>query len=355
MGDEVLPSKRGGSSLALDLCENGRHTQANSILSIQRFIMHIPDGFLSTPTCLATAALATVGIGYSLARLKAHAGDRLTPLLGVLSAGVFAGQMVNFPVMPGVSGHLLGGALAAIVLGPWGGALALTIVLVVQLLLYYDGGATVLGANVVNMALVGGWSAYVIYAVLRRAWPGPRGTVAASVLAAWTSVLLASLACAVELAASGTHPFGAVLGWLLFIHIVIGLGEAAITGLVVATIVQVRPDLLYQPDEPEGLLVRWSQVVGGGLIVAALVAIFLAPFASSWPDGLEYVAEQLGFAAAAQATFPALLPDYTLAALPDVWYSTSIAGLIGVGAVFVLAFAIARSVRIDSASPRAMV
>ncbi len=207
--------------------------------------MHIPDGFINTGTSVATWVASAGGIGYALRRVNQELGERQVPLMGVTAAFIFAAQMINFTVAGGTSGHLLGGALAAILLGPWVGMLVLTAVLAVQALLFQDGGLLALGANVLNMAIIGVLVGWVIYAGLKRLL-GERAsaTVVSGFVAAWLSVVVASLAAAVELAMSGTSPWSVALPAMGLVHMLIGVGEGLITVAVLAFLRATRPDLL---------------------------------------------------------------------------------------------------------------
>ena len=310
--------------------------------------MHIPDGVLDPRTLAVTGAIAVGGLAYSVSRLKGQLRDRTTVLMGITSACVFAGQMVNFHilVLP-VSGHLLGGVLAAVMLGPWAGACVIATVLVVQCLLCGDGGLTALGANFVNMGLIGSVVGYAIYAPIRRSIGGHRGVLIGAMAAAWFSVLLASGAFAVELAASGRRAdFLNVLGWMVLIHAAIGLGEAIITGLVVRFVLQVRPDLIYEAEEDAPRAVRWGQVAVAGLGVALAVAIFLAPLASEFPDGLEAVGTRLNFLDDEKAPppiVPAPIPDYEMPGLTWKPLATASAGAVGTLVVFGVGLSLARA------------
>lgn len=203
--------------------------------------MHIPDGFLSTGTWLSAWVVSCAGIGYSLKKVSRALKDKTVPLMGVMAAFIFAAQMLNFPVIGGTSGHLLGGVLAAVLLGPYAAAIVLTCVLVVQCLIFQDGGLTALGANVFNMAIAGTIGGYFIYRAVSRI----RGIISAAVVAAWLSVIIASGFCALELAFSGASPLKIALPAMLGIHALIGVGEAVITSLVIGFILKVRPDLVY--------------------------------------------------------------------------------------------------------------
>lgn len=207
--------------------------------------MHIPDGFLSTGTAVATWAVSAGGLGYAVKRVNRELGERQVPMMGVTAAFIFAAQMLNFTVAGGTSGHLLGGALAAILLGPWPAMLVLTSVLVVQALLFQDGGLLALGANILNMAVIGVLVGWVVYVGLRRllgekTW----ATMVSGFAAAWVSVVIAALACAVELALSGTSPWQVALPAMGLVHMLIGIGEGLITVAVLAFLRTTRPDLL---------------------------------------------------------------------------------------------------------------
>jgi cobalt/nickel transport system permease protein len=211
--------------------------------------LHIPDGFLSLPVSLVTWVIAIALIALSLNRVNAEYQERTVPLMGVCAAFIFAAQMINFPIPGGTSGHLLGGALAGILLGPWAGTLVVTVVFIVQAVLFQDGGLTVLGANIVNMGLIGTFAGYYLYRILRYAVGGDtwRAMSVATVVAAWISVFVASIVCALQLALSGTVPlvvaFTAMAGW----HVLIAIGEALITLTAVSYIWRTRPDLLFDP------------------------------------------------------------------------------------------------------------
>ena len=314
--------------------------------------MHIPDAVLDPRVAIATGLVGAAGLGYGLRTLRERLGDRTTVLMGSMAAFVFAAQMVNFPllVIP-ASGHLLGGVLAAVVLGPWAGASVVAAVLLVQCFLFGDGGLTALGANFVNMGLVGSVGGYAIYRPIRRAIGGPRGVLVGSMAASWFSVILASGAFAVELAASGRWSnFVDVLGWMALVHSLIGLGEALITGMVVRYILLTRPDLIDDP-EPSGAIEprRWVGVGASGLGIALAVAIFLAPLASKAPDGLEFVGgSKVPFlppeGSAPAATVPSPIPDYAMPGLSGSRkLATAVAGLVGTVVVFGVAFGLARS------------
>jgi cobalt/nickel transport system permease protein len=207
--------------------------------------MHIPDGFLSNEVALACAVPAIAAVGYGLRRAEVDLDDRRVPLLGVTAAFVFAAQMLNFPVAGGTSGHFLGAALAAVLLGPWLACLVLAVVLAVQAFVFADGGITALGANV---GLVGGVLVGGLMLAARKVLPNSRAAllgVAAG--GAWLAVVAGATACAIQLAISGTVPLGTVLPAMLGVHAVIGIGEAAITVAAVSAVLATRPDLIHGP------------------------------------------------------------------------------------------------------------
>lgn len=210
--------------------------------------MHIPDGFLSFPVILLTWILAIGLIAIALNRVQKEYQERMVPLMGVCAAFIFAAQMINFPIPGGTSGHLLGGTFAGVLLGPWAGALVMAVVFIVQGTLFQDGGLTVLGANIVNMGLIGTFGGYYLYRTIRYALGRDsfRGVVVGSAIAAWTSVVVASIVVAFQLALSGTVPLFVALSTMAFWHVLIGIGEAVITVVAVSYIWKTRPDMFYK-------------------------------------------------------------------------------------------------------------
>lgn len=184
-----------------------------------------------------------VSLGYALKKTKKILKEKMIPLMGVMAAFIFAAQMLNFPVLGGTSGHLLGGVLASVTLGPYAGCIVLSLVLIVQCLIFQDGGPTALGANILNMAVVGTIVSYYLYVLFKIIFK--KNTLLSVFMASWFSVFLASTFCALELAISGTSPLRIVLPAMVFVHIFIGIGEAVITTLVLSFILKVRPDLIY--------------------------------------------------------------------------------------------------------------
>lgn len=208
--------------------------------------MHVPDGFVSGPINLATYGAAAVACTVAVARANKTLGERQAPLLGLSAAFVFAAQMLNFPVAGGTSGHFMGAALVAILLGPLNGLIVMTVVLAIQCLVFADGGLTALGTNIFNMGIIGGIFGYYLFGALRLLLPkGRSGFLAAAALASWFSVVLASGVCAVELALSGTVPLKVALPAMVTIHSLIGIGEGMITVAVLSAVWASRTDLLW--------------------------------------------------------------------------------------------------------------
>ena len=276
--------------------------------------MHIPNEMLNGLVCPVSAALAVSGIA-----VAAHAATRSqakpTALrFAAVAALVFAAQMINFPVQDGTSGHLLGGMLASALLGVPFGVLALALVLTVQSLVFADGGLLVLGANVLNMALLGAGIGGLLNEALRKYGLSRH---VALMLAACTSVLLAATACSLELAISGTIEAGKVLPAMLGVHTLIGIGEAALTLVLVSVF-----------SATAAKTGRWD--FAAPFLGAILTATMLSPFASASPDGLEWVAEQYGFLTEGAPLFVTPLADYAVPAITTAGLSTALAGLIGV-------------------------
>ncbi len=297
--------------------------------------MHIPDGFLSLAVAIIFWVLAIIAVGIALSRVRTELNERQVPLMGVLAAVIFAGQMLNFSVAGGTSGHLLGGALAAILLGPWPALLVMTCVVSVQALVFQDGGLLALGANIFNMGVVGVFVAWGVYKLVRKFTPDTRWSqLLAGFFAAWMSIEIASLVAALQLALSGTSPANIAVPAMGGIHAIIGLGEGLITLGALAFLLAVRPGLLSGTgaEKSESSLV-WI----GGLVIAVLLAI-LSPLASAHPDGLEWVAKQTGFLDAAQASSYKIIPDYMVPGISNGTLATILAGVLGI--VIVLAAAL---------------
>lgn len=308
--------------------------------------MHLPDGFLSVLVSIAFWIVSVIVIGIALRKTNQTLGERQVPLMGVLAAAIFAGQMLNFSITGGTSGHLLGAAIATVLLGPWPAILVMTSVVSVQALLFQDGGILALGANIFNMAVIGVFVSYAVYTLLTNLFKKQsRGIYVASFAAAWSSIFIASLSCAIQLAISGTSPADIAVPAMGAIHALIGIGEGLITIGAIAFLFAARKDLLHTEEGKstgnKGIL------VGGSLIALALV--LFSPLASSHPDGLEWVAEQHGFLQIAKEALYNIIPDYTMPGIADSAFATIIAGILGVLIVFGVAFGIARAEKRDSA------
>ncbi len=302
--------------------------------------MHIPDGFLSVLVSIVFWVISAVVIVIALRKTRQTLAERQVPLMGVLAAAIFAGQMLNFSVTGGTSGHLLGAAIAVILLGPWAAVLVMVSVVSVQALLFQDGGILALGANIFNMAIVGVFVSYAVYSLLTHLFKNKTwGIFVSGFVAAWSSILIASLACALELALSCTSPANIAIPAMGGIHAIIGIGEGLITAGALAFIYAARKDLLKigeaKASASKGLII-------GGLAIAVVLAV-LSPLASSHPDGLEWVAEQSGFLETAKDALYNIIPDYTMPGISNAAVATIAAGLVGVIIVFVIAYGVARA------------
>jgi len=311
--------------------------------------MHIPDGFLSVTVSVILWIVSIAVIAYALRRVSEDLGERQVPLMGVLAAAIFAGQMLNFTVAGGTSGHLMGAAIATILLGPWASILVLTTVVSVQALVFQDGGLLALGANIFNMALIGTAVSYFVYQTVLRITSGRRwGVFASGFLAAWGSIVIASLAVGLQLALSGTSPANIAIPAMGAIHALIGVGEGLITIGALALISATRPDLLKSDEaHTTGGAAVWI----GGLLIALILAI-ISPLASSHPDGLEWVAEQKGFLDIAQGPIYEIIPDYVFPGRINESAATIIAGIIGTILVFGITLAVAYSRRSRASASR---
>lgn len=300
--------------------------------------MHIPDGFLSTLVSLVLWAATIVVVAIALRRVGRDLGERQVPLMGVLAAAIFAGQMLNFPVAGGTSGHLMGAALATILLGPWAAVIVLTTVVGVQALVFQDGGLLALGANIFNMGVVGVAVSYFAYRTVQKISGGRSwGVFAGGFAAAWLSIFVAALGAALQLALSGTSPANIAVPAMGGIHALIGLGEGLITLGALAFLYAARRDL-FQPGAaaPKGGAAVWLF----GLGIAVLLAV-LSPLASAHPDGLEWVAGQKGFLETARDPIYNIIPDYVLPGVPNEALATILAGIVGLLLVFAVALGVA--------------
>ena len=304
--------------------------------------MHIPDGFIDGKTAATAAVISFAGVGLALRQVQRELPPRKVPLLGLSAAFLFAAQMVNFPVAGGTSGHLVGGALVAALLGPGAAVVVVTTVLIVQCFLFQDGGVLALGANIFNMAIVNSVAGYAIFRLISRVLPGTRGRLTAMAFAGWCATVLAAICCAGQLAWSGTIAWSAAFPAMTVVHMLIGIGEGIISALVLLAVERARPDLLSEVQKNVGTR-RIAGFLGYGLLAALGVAIFIAPFACSWPDGLDSVAEKFGFThKTLQPILPAPVPDYQMPGIHSAIGATAVAGAIGTLVVFAGALLLGR-------------
>jgi cobalt/nickel transport system permease protein len=303
--------------------------------------MHIPDGFLDAKTLALTGALSAGGLAVAARQVHRTLPRNKIPLMGLGAAFVFAAQMLNFPVAGGTSGHLLGGVLAGVLLGPGAAAIVIACVLTVQALLFSDGGVLALGANIFNMSFIGAVGGCAIYHAARKLLPGLRGRITAIFFAAWLSTVLAAVTCAGELSLSGTLPPEMVFPAMISVHALIGIGEGLITSLVILAIARTRPDLLDAETAPAARGTGW-EFLAFGLVVALGLAIFVSPYACAWPDGLDKVAEKIGFAGRATTLIKTWIPDYKMPGINSTGIATAIAGAAGTLIMFGLACLVGR-------------
>ncbi|MEU7658627.1 energy-coupling factor ABC transporter permease [Streptomyces lincolnensis] len=333
--------------------------------------MHVPDGFINAPVSAATGVVAAAAVAVSLRGARRELDERTAPLAGLVAAFIFAVQMLNFPVAAGTSGHLLGGALAAILVGPYTGVLCIAVVLLMQGILFADGGLTALGVNITVMGVVTAVVAYALFRALVKILPrGRRAITVASFVAALLSVPAAALAFTFLYWIGGTTDvsIGKVATAMVGVHILIGIGEAVITALTVGAVVAVRPDLVHGardlrqklklrvngelvdvPDaEPVPVAARSHRKLWiTGLVSSLVLAGFVSFYASANPDGLEKVAADKGIDAKAEehASADSPLADYGIEGLGNTRLSGGLAGVIGVGATVVAGSAVFWSVR----------
>ncbi|WP_030156583.1 energy-coupling factor ABC transporter permease [Streptomyces sp. NRRL S-244] len=337
--------------------------------------MHVPDGFIDAPVSIAAGVAAAGAVAVSLRGARRELDERAAPLAGLVAAFIFAVQMLNFPVAAGTSGHLLGGALAAILVGPYTGVLCVSVVLLMQGVLFADGGLTALGVNVVNMAVVTVVVAYAVFRGLLKLLPDTRRSVTVAAFAgALLSVPGAAVAFTLLYALGGTTdvPLGKVFTAMVGVHVLIGIGEAVITAATVGAVLAVRPDLVHGA---RGLAAPLKLRVGGelvdappaaaapvaapaaarstkpvwitGLVTALVLAGFVSFYASTSPDGLEKVAADKGIDRNVKehATADSPLADYGVKDVDDARLSGGLAGVIGVGATVAVGTGIFWTVR----------
>jgi len=301
--------------------------------------MHIPDGFLSITVSGILWAVSIVFILVALRRVERELDERRLPLMGVMAAGIFAGQMLNFAVAGGTSGHLLGASLAVILLGPWTAVLVMSSVVVVQAVIFQDGGIIALGANLFNMAVLGVAVAHFIFSMVMRIGKGkPWARITGSFAAGWFSIFVASLAAGLQLAASGTSPANIAVPAMGGIHALIGIGEGLITTAAVGVILAARPEIL-SPGQNQRIPSKGIWAIG---MLFTFVLLVISPLASARPDGLERVAEELGFITLARDAAYQIIPDYVMPGIQNEALATILAGIIGVvivlGVLLVVSF-----------------
>ena len=291
--------------------------------------MHVPDGFINVQVSAATGLLSFGTLWAYIRSAKTLIADKFIALTGMMSALIFVLQMINFPIAAGTSGHLLGGALAVIVLGPRLGLICLSVVVIIQSLLFADGGLSALGVNVLNMAIVTCATGWVIVKYwLKFIGKNKTSIIAVSVVSGIITVVFSSIAFTLEYAIGGTIsiPVSSVLVAMISTHFLIGIGEGIITALIVGLLVRVRPDLVYAYDRNDSNTTNVS--LYGLFIVLILLLALITPFASSSPDGLESVAENFGFQETDGVVL--LLEDYGINAINNNFISTVLSGLLGV-------------------------
>lgn len=299
--------------------------------------MHIPDGMLSTPVAVVSGATSAGFVGYAVAWTKRNLSEHRTVLMSVMSALVFALQMLNFPIAPGISGHFSGGAAVAILLGPWPAVIVMTTVLLVQAFLFADGGIVALGANVLNLAVVGPLTGYLMWRALTAWRRDDKGRSAAAFAAAWLAVVVAACAVAVEVWLSGRAPLVPALAALAGWHAVVGVGEGLITAGLVSFVARVRPDVVEDAGRTDRTAVL-------ALVVTTVFAVSLSWLASSRPDALEYVATSSGFGAEG-ALRAAPLADYLFPGVENDAVAGVLAGLVGIAITAVALIGAARALR----------
>ena len=297
--------------------------------------MHVPDGFMNVTMSAATGVISFGTLWAYIRSAKDLIADKFIALTGMMSALIFVLQMINFPVAAGTSGHLLGGALAVIVLGPRLGLICLSVVVIIQSLLFADGGLSALGVNVLNMAIVTTTTSWFIVKYwIKFIGKNKTSIVTVSVLAGILSVVFSSIAFTIQYAIGGTIsiPVGTVLIAMVTTHLIIGLGEGVITALIITLLMRVRPDLVYAFDRNDKNTTRVSFY--GLFIILILLLSLVTPFASSSPDGLESVAEEFGFTQTDGIVL--LLDDYGINAINNNFVSTVLSALLGITVVAIM-------------------
>jgi len=302
--------------------------------------MHIPDGFLDAKTAIATSLFSFAGLGTALHNAKKHLKSRQIPLVGLTAAFIFVAQMINFPVAGGTSGHLIGATLAVVLLGPSAAIIVMSSVLIIQAIIFADGGLSALGANIFNMAIIASLSGYCIFKLMHTVLQDVRGKLISASVASWGATVIASIFCAGELAWSGTVAWNVVFPTMAVLHAVIGLGEGLITMLVLSAIMKTRPELVT--DTSLQIREKKPAFIYGVVIVLALL-LLITPFASQLPDGLDRVAQVLGFETKKieLQRYPMPLKDYKFFGIESPALSTIAAGTAGAIVVFTISYVLA--------------
>ena len=291
--------------------------------------MHVPDGFINAQVSVATGVISLGTLWAYVRNAKNLVADKLIAITGMMSALIFVLQMINFPIAAGTSGHLLGGALAVIVLGPSLGIICISIVVVIQSLLFADGGLSALGVNVLNMAIITSLTGWLTITFWKKLFGDSQFTlISGSVIAGLLSVVFSSIAFVMEYAIGGTVsvPLGSVLIAMISTHLFIGLGEGIITALIISLLLRVRSDLVYantKKDKSNNLSTSY-----GIFIVLILSLTLITPYASSSPDGLESVASNFGFEETDGVVL--LLEDYGISSVNNNFVSTILSALLGI-------------------------
>jgi len=287
--------------------------------------MHIPDGFLSILVAALFWILSILIVIIAIRNVSREQDESKLPIMGILAASIFAGQMLNFAVAGGTSGHLLGATIATIIVGPWAAVLVMTCVVAIQALIFQDGGLLAMGANIFNMAVIAVSVTTLIYSFFTKISRGNRwGHLTGATVAAWLSIEVASLAAGLQLALSGTSPANIAIPAMAVIHAIIGVGEALITLGAITFILSTRPDLMTSQNGVRFRSRFW--IVG---LLLAFILVVLSPLVSTHPDGLEWVAEQQGFINLARPVSFRLIPDYILPGVDNTTLATILAGLAG--------------------------
>lgn len=291
--------------------------------------MHVPDGFINAPVSIGTGVISFATLWAYVRSAKSLVADKLIALTGMMSALIFVLQMINFPIAAGTSGHLLGGALAVIVLGPNLGIICISIVVVIQSLLFADGGLSALGINVLNMAIITSLVGWLTISSWKKLFGEANiSIISGSIVAGILSVVFSSIAFVFEYALGGTVsvPLGSVLIAMVSSHLLIGLGEGVITALIVSLLLRVRSDLIYIKTNTDK---KNSMSSFYGLFIFLLLCLTLiTPYASSSPDGLESVASDFGFSEGSGIVL--LLDDYGISGLNNDFLSTALSAVLGV-------------------------